>query len=104
MDIKASVKFDKKLRDWDGFGVNYVQTCQTRDLDKDNQDYGGFSLLSEEDRARIAELTVGKDGLKPGLVKMFPIPSTMYRGSPGLRGSRSGWILRDTTIGEARSI
>jgi len=27
--VQAEVDFSKKLRDWDGFGINYVETCQT---------------------------------------------------------------------------
>jgi len=68
---ELSVHFDKKIRDWDGFGVNYVEAPQTRDYKKQPQEYGGFSTLSEAKRAEILDLLFGADGLKPGLLKMF---------------------------------
>lgn len=69
--IKAKVDFSKKLRVWDGFGVNYVETCQTPDYAANPQDYGGFSTLSPEKRNEILDLIFSGDGLKPGVVKMF---------------------------------
>jgi hypothetical protein len=72
--IKARINFSKKLRNWDGFGVNYVETCQTADYEENPQDYGGFSTLSESKRQEIIELIFGDDGLKPGIVKMFLDP------------------------------
>lgn len=69
--IKAQVDFSKKLRPWDGFGFNYVETSQTVDYQRNPQDYGGFSSLSEEKRQEIVELVFGEDGLKPGVLKMF---------------------------------
>ena len=72
--IKAKVNFSKKIRDWDGFGVNYVETCQTEDYANNPQDYGGFSTLSEEKRQEILEHIFGEEGLKPGVVKMFLDP------------------------------
>jgi len=72
--VYAKVDFTKKVRDWDGFGVNYVETAQTPDYEKDPQDYGGFSILSENDRKTILDLIFGEDGLKPGIVKMFLDP------------------------------
>ena len=71
---EASVHFENRLRPWDGFGVNYVESCQTRDYRATPQDYGGFHTLSQEKRERILDLTFGSDGLKPGLVKMFLDP------------------------------
>jgi hypothetical protein len=68
---KLTVSFDKPLRPWDGFGFNYVETAQTRDYAADPQEYGGFSYLSEADRAAILEMIFGEDGLKPGVLKMF---------------------------------
>ena len=47
MKIPGTVDFSRKLRTWDGFGVNYVETCQTYDNVKNPQDYGGFSTLSK---------------------------------------------------------
>ena len=74
MKTQARIDFDKVLNQWDGFGVNYVETAQTRDYEKDAQEYGGFSTLSEEKRQEIIDLTFGEDGLKPGVVKMFLDP------------------------------
>jgi len=47
---QALVDFSLKLREWDGFGVNYVELALSRtlrDYEVDPQDYGGFSALSE---------------------------------------------------------
>lgn len=68
---EISIYFDRPLQEWDGFGVNYVETSQTRDYDKWPQDYGGFSTLSETQKQEIVQLIFDEDGLKPGLVKMF---------------------------------
>lgn len=68
------VKFDQKIRDWDGFGFNYVETAQTPDYKEYKQEYGGFSLLDENEKAEIIDLIFGEDGLKVGLVKMFYDP------------------------------
>jgi hypothetical protein len=65
------VDFSKKIRDWDGFGVNYVEAAQTRDYGADPQEYGAFSLLSESQRQEILDMIFGEDGLKPGLIKML---------------------------------
>ncbi len=73
-EIEAFVHFDKKLRAWDGFGVNYVETAQTRDYKQWPQEYGGFSTLSEEKRREILALIFGADGLQPGVLKMFLDP------------------------------
>jgi O-glycosyl hydrolase len=67
----VTVDFDRHLRPWDGFGVNYVETSQTRDYAEWSQDYGGFSELSEAERQRVIELIFGTDGLQPGITKMF---------------------------------
>lgn len=91
---KAVVDFSRVLRTWDGFGVNYVETHQTRDYDNHPQDYGGFSLLSEENRQRIAELTFGDDGLRPGVVKMFLDP--FHQPEPD-----EGYVLNDPRIDDA---
>jgi hypothetical protein len=77
LTIKALVNFEDHLRSWDGFGVNYVEACQTRDYKRFPQDYGGFSTLTEEQRDKILDLVFGKDGLKPALVKMFLDPLHM---------------------------
>lgn len=78
---RARVDFSRKLREWDGFGVNYVEASQTRDYDVEPQEYGGFSLLSEGDRQTILDMTFGPDGLKPGVVKMFLDP--FHQEEPG---------------------
>lgn len=72
--VKAEVDFSKKLRPWDGFGFNYVETAQAIDYARDKQEYGGFSLLKEEDRQQILQMVFGEDGLKVGLLKMFHDP------------------------------
>lgn len=65
------IDFERHLRNWDGFGVNYVETAQTRDYSEWSQEYGGFSILSEIERQEIIDLIFGEDGLKPGISKMF---------------------------------
>ncbi len=72
--LHVSVRFDKHLRDWDGFGINYVQVAQTRDYKADPQEYGGFRLLTEEQRHQVMEMIFGVDGLRPGVLKMFLDP------------------------------
>ncbi len=72
--IRVKVDFASQIRDWDGFGVNYVETAQTRDYKTDPQEYGGFSRLTETERQEILDMIFGEDGLKPGLLKMFLDP------------------------------
>ncbi len=72
--IRTEVYFDEPIREWDGFGFNYVETAQTIDYDTDPQEYGGFSLLDEQERQEIIDLVFGEEGLKVGLVKMFYDP------------------------------
>jgi hypothetical protein len=72
--IRTEVHFDQKIRPWDGFGFNYVETAQTMDYKTDKQEYGGFSLLDENEKQEIIELIFGENGLKVGLVKMFHDP------------------------------
>lgn len=74
MRAAARVDFDKILRSWDGFGVNYVETSQTRDYASSPQDYGGFGSLSEPKRREVVERVFGDDGLCPGVVKVFLDP------------------------------
>lgn len=71
---KVTIYFDRPLCNWDGFGVNYVETCQTRDYSKFQQDYSGFSFATPETREKILDLIFAKDGLKPGLTKLFLDP------------------------------
>lgn len=68
------IRFDRPVRPWHGFGVNYVETAQTRDYSLYQQDYSGFSFASEENRQMIMDLIFGKDGLRPGLTKLFLDP------------------------------
>jgi len=75
------IDFSKKLRGWDGFGVNYVETSQTPDYTSWAQDYGGFSILKEEDRQTILDMIFGDDGLRPNLIKMFLDPFHQEEGN-----------------------
>jgi O-glycosyl hydrolase len=77
----VNIDFSKKLRIWDGFGFNYVETAQTIDYSKDAKDYGGFSIMTEESRKQIVDLVFGEEGLKVGLVKMFLDP--FHQTEPG---------------------
>ena len=79
--VDVHVKFDQKIREWDGFGFNYVETAQTPDYKEFPQEYGGFSLLDEKEKSEIIDLIFGKDGLKVGLVKMFYDP--FHQSEPG---------------------
>jgi len=72
--IPAGIDFGVKISDWDGFGFNYVETAQTRDYSGYQQDYGGFSLLSTEQKAEILEMIFGPEGLQVQIVKMFLDP------------------------------
>jgi len=71
---EIQVHFDRPLRSWDGFGVNYVETCQTRDYGLFPQDYSGFGFATEATREKILDLVFGEDGLRPGLTKLFLDP------------------------------
>lgn len=73
-NVNVNILFDKPLHNWDGFGVNYVETRHTRDYHVFDQDYGGFKYLNDEQRNQIIELVFGKDGLKPSIIKMFADP------------------------------
>jgi hypothetical protein len=79
--VRTEIHFDEPIRPWDGFGFNYVETAQTLDYDQDQQEYGGFSLLSEKQRQEIVDLVFGENGLKVGLVKMFHDP--WHQAAPG---------------------
>ena len=72
--IPSEVDFSKHLREWDGFGFNYVETSQTSDYEAQPQEYGGFSILDEKEKAEIIDMVFGEDGLKVSLVKMFLDP------------------------------
>lgn len=74
LPIYTQVDFEHVLRTWDGFGINYVESCQTRDYFNHPQDYGGFSLLSEKQQDEILHLIFSEDGLRPGIIKMFLDP------------------------------
>lgn len=79
--IPAVVDFNNELQEWDGFGFNYVETAHTYNYIDVNQDYGGFSLLDEQQKEEIVELIFGEGGLKPGIVKMFLDP--LHQDIPG---------------------
>lgn len=72
--IPAEIDFTDKIVDWDGFGFNYVEVSQTRDLTQNVQDYGGFSLLNENQKKEILEMIFGEDGLQVEIIKMFLDP------------------------------
>ena len=93
-NIPAQVDFSKKLQEWDGFGVNYVETSQTFDYAKWPQDYGGFRFLNQQSKAEIIDLIFGDDGLRPEIVKMFldPLHQT----------ERNGKFDHETTTGSMR--
>lgn len=78
---QVNVYFNKPLREWDGFGFNYVETAQTPDYNEYPQEYGGFSLLNENQKNEIIDMVFGEDGLKVGLVKMFYDP--FHQTEPG---------------------
>jgi len=69
--IQARVDFSHTLQDWDGFGFNYVETAHSSDMKVFRQEYGGFSLLDEDEKQEIVNMVFGENGLKVGLVKMF---------------------------------
>ena len=66
--LRTQVDFSKVIREWDGFGVNYVEAAQTRDYHAAPQEYGGFSLLSEADRAGI---TIINNNEKETTINLF---------------------------------
>lgn len=72
--VQGVVDFTDKIRGWDGFGVNYVETAQTYYYNRYSQDYGGFSRLKDADKNEIISLIFGNDGLRPSIVKMFLDP------------------------------
>jgi O-glycosyl hydrolase len=79
--VPAKIDFSHQLREWDGFGVNYIQTAHTRDYEEFPQDYGGFSILNQEQKEAIIDMVFGENGLKPGIVKMFLDP--LHQEIPG---------------------
>lgn len=81
--LRARVDFSARLQPWDGFGLNYVQTCHTPDLAADPQDYGGFDTLSDESVEAILDLLWGPDGPRPGLIKLFLDPHHADEPAPG---------------------
>lgn len=98
VEVKAlpicTIDFSTKVLDWDGFGVNYVETAQTRNYNLWNQDYGGFSILSEKNRQLIIDLIFGDDGLKPGITKLFLDPFHQSNaGAPYDHGKTTRWML-----------
>jgi len=100
---RTVIDFSRKLRDWDGFGVTYVQAAQTADYQTDPQDYGGFSNLSEAARQQVLDLIFGDDGLRPGLTKMFLDPFHQPEGGPYDHQSTTGWMRYFVREGLTRS-
>jgi hypothetical protein len=79
--VQATVDFTRTLQDWDGFGFNYVETAHTSDMKEFRQEYGGFSLLDENEKQEIVRMVFGEDGLKVGVVKMFL--GSLHQSEPG---------------------
>ena len=79
--VFTTVDFSRHLQEWDGFGVNYVEVAQTQDYERWTQEYGGFSLLSEQERQEILQMIFGANGLKPSIIKMFFDP--FHQEEPG---------------------
>lgn len=102
-DEVIHIRFDRPVRDWHGFGVNYVESAQTRDYKLYQQDYSGFSMASEESRQLVMEMIFGEDGLRPGLTKIFLDPfheGTMKDGNDNddpLKIELSGYDHKTTT-------
>jgi len=94
-----TVDFSVKLQPWHGFGVNYVETAQTRDYDKWPQDFGGFSKLTEPRRHELMDALYGPDGLGLALHKIFldpwaqATPEAPYDFERTTQWSR--WFLRE---------
>ena len=68
------VDFSATMQEWDGFGYNYVEASRTRDFDNHPEDHGGFSYLSEEQKAEIIQLVFAREGLGVELIKIFLDP------------------------------
>lgn len=81
--LRARVDFTRRLQPWDGFGLNYVQTCHTPDPEAEPQDYGGFDTLADADIEHILDLLFGPDGLGVGVLKMFLDPHHADEPAPG---------------------
>lgn len=79
--IPAEIDFSNKIQDWDGFGFNYVESCQTRNYEENPQDYGGFSLLAGRQKQEILELVFAEGGLEVEIIKMFLDP--WHQKNPG---------------------
>ncbi len=102
--VRAEVDFSRKLCDWDGFGFNYVEVPQSLDYSADPQEYGGFSLLKEEERQQIVDMVFGADGLRPGLVKMFFDPfHQKVPGAPFEHETTTKWMRYFVREGLKRS-
>jgi len=94
-----TVDFTAKLQPWHGFGVNYVETAQTRDYELWSQDFGGFSKLTEAQRHALMDALYGPDGLGLALHKIFldpwaqATPDAPYDFERTTQWSR--WFLRE---------
>ncbi len=72
--FRVDVNFGRTLQNWDGFGVTYVEAAQTHDPAANPQDYGGLSMMSEEDQRFVLNAVFGDEGLHPSLAKIFITP------------------------------
>ena len=70
----AKIDFSDVEQVWDGFGVNYVESCQTPDYQNKPQDLGGFMILNRQQKREVIDLVFGEDGLRPAIIKMFLDP------------------------------
>jgi len=96
----ATVDFGKKLRAWDGFGVNYVEPRHTRDFKVFAQDYGGFKYLNDAQREQVINLVFGPDGLKPAIVKAFcdPFHEAATRRTSTISRPRAGSVTSASAV------
>lgn len=56
---QIAIDFGITIRTWDGFGVNYIEGGHTADPEREYEDYGGFSRLSESQRQQVMDLLYG---------------------------------------------
>ena len=101
--VKATIDFEDKINEWDGFGVNYVQTAHTKNYDEYAQDYGGFSILDQQSKEEIVDLIFGEDGLKVNLLKMFLDPLHQQKqGGPYDHETSTGWMVEFAKMGKRK--
>ena len=86
--LQARVDFSACLQAWDGFGLNYVQTCHTPDYHRQPQDYGGWDTLESKAVEQILDELFGDDGLRPAILKLFLDP--LHAETPAQPGAPLG--------------